>query len=406
MTLTLVSLLLGATAFMRHSVRPEELSQAVVSVWPPGSKVYLGECVVLRCCLRTNSTSAWTYRWYRDGRPAAAAPLPGHLVSGENYSIPVVTREAAGSYWCKAEQRGANASVTAEPVVLSVSALPPPSLTLTPSSRLFFPGERFALQCPASQTTSTGWRLRHASPRRLRRPAAGDPQLCSALGGSALSRPDGCVLTAAGETSGLYWCEDAGGRSNAVSISVSYGKILLRTPALPVHEGDDVILYCQHRTNYRSEAVFFRGGEVISTLATSSSDRAANMTIANVTKKDEGFYKCALKDGGVESPESWLSVIAGRGGGSTTEAGASKSGHWKWIVLCCCAALLLIPLTLWLVRRSCYRTISTRSSWPISKGEVPAVPLPETKQDVTEVQWDLSWMEMSNLLDKQLYPST
>lgn len=48
----------------------------------------------------------------------------------------------------------------------------------------------------------------------------------------------------------------------------------------------------------------------------------------------------------------------------------------------------------------------TQSCWPVSKEDLPAVELPVTKQDVTEVQWDLSWMEMSNLLDKQLYPGT
>lgn len=26
--------------------------------------------------------------------------------------------------------------------------------------------------------------------------------------------------------------------------------------------------------------------------------------------------------------------------------------------------------------------------------------MPQTKQDVTEIQWDLAWMEMTNLLDK------
>lgn len=53
-----------------------------------------------------------------------------------------------------------------------------------------------------------------------------------------------------------------------------------------------------------------------------------------------------------------------------------------------------------------YRTFFTCRRWPISKENLPAVELPATKQDTTEVQWDLSWMEMSNLLDKHLYPGT
>ncbi|KAJ3581390.1 hypothetical protein NHX12_016696 [Muraenolepis orangiensis] len=38
--------------------------------------------------------------------------------------------------------------------------------------------------------------------------------------------------------------------------------------------------------------------------------------------------------------------------------------------------------------------------WPSTKADVASADVPETKQDVTEVQWDLSWMEMSGLLDK------
>ncbi|CAB1457019.1 unnamed protein product [Pleuronectes platessa] len=42
----------------------------------------------------------------------------------------------------------------------------------------------------------------------------------------------------------------------------------------------------------------------------------------------------------------------------------------------------------------------------LSLQEVPAGVLPATKLDVTEVQWDLSWMEMSNLLEKDSYCGT
>lgn len=37
------------------------------------------------------------------------------------------------------------------------------------------------------------------------------------------------------------------------------------------------------------------------------------MTIENVTREDEGLYKCASKDRTMESPESWLSVRPDRG---------------------------------------------------------------------------------------------
>lgn len=50
--------------------------------------------------------------------------------------------------------------------------------------------------------------------------------------------------------------------------------------------------------------------------------------------------------------------------------------------------------------------ICIQSCWPVSKQEKGAQAPPATTQDVTEIQWDLSWMEMSNLLDKDVYCGT
>ncbi|XP_068581549.1 uncharacterized protein [Cebidichthys violaceus] len=176
------------------------------------------------------------------------------------------------------------------------------------------------------------------------------------------------------------------------------GAIILKTPAFPVFEGDKVVLYCQYWTGNHSRTTFFKNGAEVVTNGSSSSDRVIKMTIENVTREDEGFYKCASRDGMMESPESWLSVRPDPGLNFTSTDGtaASTSGSWKWIIVSCGIVLLfLIPLTVWLLRH--------HRRWPFSKENLPALELPATKQDVTEVQWDLSWMEMSDLLDKQLY---
>ncbi|XP_043985772.1 uncharacterized protein LOC122838843 isoform X1 [Gambusia affinis] len=85
---------------------------------------------------------------------------------------------------------------------------------------------------------------------------------------------------------------------------------------------------------------------------------------------------------------------------------SSTNGAWIWIVVSCCVVLLLLIPLIWFAQRNRHRMFSTRSCWPLFKENIPAVPPPVTKQDATEVQWDLSWMEMSNLLDKQQYPGT
>ncbi|XP_070764974.1 Fc receptor-like protein 6 [Enoplosus armatus] len=389
---------------------PAETLKVSVSVWPPGSNIYLGECVWLQCTVEPNSSFVWSYRWFK--HIPHTTPNPRHLVSGDSYSITAVMREDAGRYRCQARRQMSNTSsviLVSQPAVLGVSELPPPLLTLTPSTRQLFRGEHFTVQCPTSRTTSSAWMLRQFSPGHGVRNNVFYTDRCSPLGGAvSAEKPDACVFTAASETSGLYWCEGAEGRSNAVNITVSYDAIILKTPALPVFEGDKVVFFCQYWTGNNSKTTFFKNGAEIITYISSSSDRVMKMTIENVTQEDEGFYKCASQDRKMESPESWLSVRPDRGNFTSTDGtAASTSGSWKWIIVSCGIALLfLIPLTVGLVCHYRYQTFCTRSCWPVSKEDLPAVELPATKQDVTEVQWDLSWMEMSSLLDKPLYPDS
>ncbi|XP_068569931.1 low affinity immunoglobulin gamma Fc region receptor II-like [Cebidichthys violaceus] len=103
--------------------------------------------------------------------------------------------------------------------------------------------------------------------------------------------------------SGEYWCEAKGGnRSNYISIHVSAGPLILESPALPVMEGYDVTLSC--RTKMASSGLiadFYKDGTLKGT------GYEGNMTIHNVSKSDEGLYKCILSSVG-ESAESWLTV--------------------------------------------------------------------------------------------------
>ncbi len=91
------------------------------------------------------------------------------------------------------------------------------------------------------------------------------------------------------------------------------GAIILKTPAFPVFQGDEVVLLCQFWTDNHSKTTFFKNGAEIATCTPSSSDRVIKMTIRNVTQEDEGFYKCVSHDRKMESPESWLSVRPDRG---------------------------------------------------------------------------------------------
>ncbi|XP_073332500.1 uncharacterized protein [Pagrus major] len=332
MNIILISSLLGVASFVLQGASSKETLKVSVSVWPPGLNIYLGECVLLQCKVESNSSSVWSYRWFRDKPHPPPTPNPRHLVSGDSYSISAVTREDAGSYRCQAERRESNTTPVAfdsQPATLSVSELPPPSLTLVPSSRHFFGGERFSVRCPVSQTNSSGWMLRQFSPGRRVRKRVLYTDRCSPLG-SAVSadKSDTCGFTAGSQNSGLYWCEDAERRSNAVSITVSYGPIILKTPAFPVFEGDKVVLYCQYWTGKPNRTTFFKNGAEIVTYNSSSSDTVIKMTIENVTQEDEGLYQCASQDRKMKSPASWLSVRPDRGNVTSADGtAASASGE-------------------------------------------------------------------------------
>uniref|UniRef100_A0A3B4WFJ9 Ig-like domain-containing protein n=1 Tax=Seriola lalandi dorsalis TaxID=1841481 RepID=A0A3B4WFJ9_SERLL len=113
-----------------------------------------------------------------------------------------------------------------------------------------------------------------------------------------------CKITSVySDDSGEYWCEAGfGNRSNTINITVTAGSVILESPALPVTEGDNVTLRCRNKTPASDlNAGFYKDGVFIRNSTT------GNMTIHNVSKSNEGLYKCNISGAG-ESAESWLTV--------------------------------------------------------------------------------------------------
>lgn len=74
--------------------------------------------------------------------------------------------------------------------------------------------------------------------------------------------------------------------------------MILQSPVQHVTDGETVTLTCKTSNNLY-HALIYKDGVSMNN---------ANVTIENVTKSDEGFYKCVNPTAAVESPESWLSV--------------------------------------------------------------------------------------------------
>ncbi|XP_008303511.1 sialoadhesin-like [Stegastes partitus] len=169
------------------------------------------------------------------------------------------------------------------------------SLTVLPDRSQFFQLESISLSCE-QQGSSSGWTV-------MRNTSINVNQKCSTYGTEI---PEfGCVVDDLFPSdSGVYWCE-SGARecSDTVSITVTFDSVILESPARPVMEGEAVTLRCRHKTSSSSSltADFYKDELLIGSSST------GNFTITNVSKSDEGLYRCNMSGGG-DSPSSWLLV--------------------------------------------------------------------------------------------------
>ncbi|XP_076019089.1 Fc receptor-like protein 5 [Genypterus blacodes] len=124
-----------------------------------------------------------------------------------------------------------------------------------------------------------------------------------------MTKDSSCIIKHAyQEDSGEYWCEAQDQRSsNTVSISVtenticSAGSVILESPTPPVMEGDDVTLHCRSKRKSSNFIADFYKDDLIGSSST------GEMMIHNISKSDEGLYKCRISGAG-ESAKRYLAV--------------------------------------------------------------------------------------------------
>ncbi|KAB5584342.1 hypothetical protein PHYPO_G00106340 [Pangasianodon hypophthalmus] len=171
--------------------------------------------------------------------------------------------------------------------------------------------------------------------------------------------------------------------------------------------GESIVLTCKVEGN--SSAVWnyswFRHN--LSNASTPSPAHIVNhhtYNISALTYEDSGTYWCTAQEQGRNSTllRNSLNVTAAVDiSKDHSEEENTFLGAWVWAICVIVIILLLIPITFLLVPslRKRLKLFSTCGEYSAHQE------MPRTKQDVTEIQWDLAWMEMTNLLDKP-YPGS
>ncbi|XP_029938889.1 low affinity immunoglobulin gamma Fc region receptor II-like isoform X1 [Salarias fasciatus] len=181
------------------------------------------------------------------------------------------------------------------PLVLAVS------LRVQPNRSQFFFRDSILLECDL-EGNSSDWRV-----KKRRYDSVEVEDHCTS------SAPKCFLDTLYPVDTGDYWCEsEAGELSDAVSIIVTRGAVILESPALPVTEGETVTLICRSRDLSSSSSTssgfssnFYKNDLLIGSTST------GNLSVLSVSRSDEGLYKCNISGVG-ESSLSRLTVRAGR----------------------------------------------------------------------------------------------
>ncbi|KAK6468688.1 Fc receptor-like protein 2, partial [Huso huso] len=169
--------------------------------------------------------------------------------------------------------------VSPNPVHFSFSDVHPKAvLTLQSAWAQIFTGDTVTLRCEV-EGGSAGWRFKQYRDGR-------EEAWCS----NQYSRRygDSCTISNAQYYhSGVYWCESGQERSNAVNLTVSNGQVILQTPSQPVFEGDSLTLRCRVHYGYTATTVaFYKDNKELQSRADTE------LSVARVSKSDEGSYKC------------------------------------------------------------------------------------------------------------------
>ncbi|KTF79054.1 hypothetical protein cypCar_00030702 [Cyprinus carpio] len=134
---------------------------------------------------------------------------------------------------------------------------------------------------------------------------------------------------------------------------------------------------------------------------TEFTDRPEECHFIDIDYKNSGLYWCESPAENKTSNTVNITVSY-----DSTEDEKTFTGSLVWVSgLCVILVILVVFPLLWLLFPSFREKLHVCPNRAFRRERVQQE-MPKTKQDVTEIQWDLPWMEMDNLLDKHQNPGS
>lgn len=172
-------------------------------------------------------------------------------------------------------------------------------LTITPQDLQFFREKSVSLNCQGVNDSSQWIVMRHVELENV-------TSSCGNRWGRQYNSSCKMSMTLPWDT-GVYWCQSRtdGRVSDKRNLTVTATSTILRLDStLPIAVGDTMTLSCLDKNGPVKGPVYFhKDSSVIARCPTTNT-----VTIRNVSKTHEGFYKCRTADN-IGSSFSWISVV-------------------------------------------------------------------------------------------------
>ncbi|XP_053486115.1 carcinoembryonic antigen-related cell adhesion molecule 5-like [Ictalurus furcatus] len=241
-----------------------------VVIIKPDTQVFRGERVTFSCDIQGGDTE-WTYDWYW----YSYTFYPSLTTQGI-----IISDYDSGKYTCRGRRRSdSQISKTSDPVTLTVSEKPKPTVSVNPQSSVYT-GDRVTLTC---NLLSTGWTFLWYSGYRELNPLSPGTTDTNTLS-----------VTVSNEGVTRYYCKASRGNydseiSDPATITVrARPKPAVKVqPAERVFIGENVTLTCEIQTGRSWRYLWYRNNKELSDAAGKKTHR-----ITDIKDSDKGYYTC------------------------------------------------------------------------------------------------------------------